>query len=319
MSRVKTSTDLIDSVKTRAMLPEQSSTFKSEDYLNILNEEFQIGILPKIMEVHEEYYVYTVNLPINTDGSKEYTIPSRAVGNKVRNVQLTNSNGGARNLTRIEPEQVAEYIYSRNAFYLRNNKIVLLDEPNGYTYVSIDIFLRPNALVADSRGAKIKTVTVDDTAGTTTITMSKIPSHFGSLAGVGDEELFDFVEKATPNKISDYDLAAVSVSTTQKSVVFNTADLIETPVVGNYIVWAEETIVPQIPFELIPILCQMGAVFCLESLGDAQGLALAEKKLEKMKAASNILIDNRTEGTPQKVVNRNSFIGRGSFYNKRGR
>ena len=33
-------------------------------------------------------------------------------------------------------------------------------------------------------------------------------------------------------------------------------------VFGDYIVWADETIVPQIPYELIPVLTQRAAIYC---------------------------------------------------------
>lgn len=311
MSRTKTSSEIIDSVKRRAMLPEESATFLTADFLEILNEEFQLGILPIILDKHEEYYVYTVDSAV-VSGQKSYTIPHRAIGGKVRNVQLKDSNNNVYPLTRINPEEAADYVYDASAFYFKNDQVVFISQPTT-NYVSFDILLRPNELVATSRGGVISAI--NTTTGV--VTLTSIPSHFGGSLAVGTAEYYDFVSKNSPFKIMSYDISASAVNTTSKTITFSPSDLPSALSVGDYVTWAEETIVPQMPLELIPILAQKGAIYCLESLGDTEGMQNAEKKLAKMENAAGVLIDNRSEGNPKKVVNKHSFIKNRNRYSTR--
>ena len=51
-------------------------------------------------------------------------------------------------------------------------------------------------------------------------------------------------------------------------------------------------------------------------MGDQAGLQLALVKLAKMGEATGVLIDNRVEDSPQKIVNRHSLV-RTSVFSKK--
>lgn len=296
MGSVKNSSEIIEGVKRRAMIPDDNSTFNSDDFLAILNEEFMIGLLSTIMKVHEEFYVKPISIPL-VNGTRDYAIPYRAIGNKLRNLTVNDSTGRIQQLTRIKPEDVSDFYYDSNAFYFRDNKIIMVDDKTG-TLV-MDIFLRPNQLVATSRGATISAIDTDTGIITCSATL---PTHF---TGTGT---YDFVSHIGPCKIVDYDITATAINVNDKTLTFDTDDIPSDLVVGNYITFAEETIVPQMPIEMVPILEQRAAIYCLESIGDFDGLQLAQKKLERMEYNINSLIDNRSEGNSQKVLNRNSHL-----------
>ena len=57
MSSYLNSTALIASIKQRAMVPESQVTFTQQDFLNFANEEMQIGLVPAILQFHEEFLV----------------------------------------------------------------------------------------------------------------------------------------------------------------------------------------------------------------------------------------------------------------------
>ena len=78
--------------------------------------------------------------------------------------------------------------------------------------------------------------------------------------------------------------------------------------VDDVISLPEETIIPQIPIELHPMLAQRVVMRCLESLGDTAGLQLAGAKLADMEAKTGSLIDNRVESSPMKIVPRHTPI-----------
>jgi hypothetical protein len=73
--------------------------------------------------------------------------------------------------------------------------------------------------------------------------------------------------------------------------------------VGDWVCLAGETVNPQLPVELHPILAQRVAVKLLEGMGDSNNLQLAQGKLKEAEAAVLGLISNRVEGEPQKIVN----------------
>ena len=155
---------------------------------------------------------------------------------------------------------------------------------------------------------------------TKTFTVCPFPVHFSCTC------VFDFVQGLSPNKILGFDRCVASLSLTLKTLTFNTSNLKTldlfsiTPknltfAVGDYITKAEETIIPQLPAELRPILAQRTAVKLLEALGDTEGMRNAQQELERMEFNVMSLIDNRVEGAPQKITNRHSIL-KSSLSNK---
>lgn len=79
-----------------------------------------------------------------------------------------------------------------------------------------------------------------------------------------------------------------------------------------------QTIIPQFPLELHAMLAQRAAMRCLEALGDREGLMAAAAKLAEMEIKTGAIIDNRVEGSPQKVTNRHSFLNYSRRPNRNG-
>ena len=124
-----------------------------------------------------------------------------------------------------------------------------------------------------------------------------VPKHFTSSTK------YDVVGAESPNKIINFNLYLNKLDLTAKSISFRA---FEAPalVVGDYVTKAEETIVPNIPTELHPIVAQRVAVACLESMGDEQNKQSAERKLAQMERAALKIIGNRVEGAPKKIKRR---------------
>lgn len=129
--------------------------------------------------------------------------------------------------------------------------------------------------------------------------LDQVPDHFLTSS------LFDFVQNVSPNKIISYDIQINSIDQTLKTVSFKKEE-VDHVQVGSYITVAEETIVPNIPTELHPILAQRVAVACLEALGDEQNKQSAERKLANMEKDAGTFLDNRVEGAIQKIKSRHS-------------
>lgn len=303
MSNVLKSSGLINSIKRKSMLPIDQVTFTDQDILDMLNEEIQYFGIPHLMSTHEDYLVVSEDITLE-ENKQSYTIPYRAVGNKLRDVFYVDSSDGIRELHRISLEDIADYdnrAYKAftDAFYVQNNKIYLVGtNPGAGSKLRMYYYLRPNKLVDEDRVAVISDI--NRTSGVVTV------EHFPAIFSSGPE--IDFIQSKTPNKIHTFDKTPLSVDSNTKSFTFNVNDLPEDLEVGDYINLSGECVVPQLPTELHAVLAQRVSVALLEALGDQQALATAQGRLDKMEMSTKSLIDDRVEGAPQKINNRHGLL-----------
>lgn len=306
-----TSNTLINSVKIRAQIPTNQVTFRLDDFLQLANEELVIGIIPTILQLHEDHYLYEEEIPLE-DSVSNYTIPYRAMGNKLRDVKFKDNNGSIFELVRIDEERRTDFgntsvqtTSGMQFYYLQNNEIVLWPNLSGLATGSllVNYYLRPNALVNENRAGLI--TSIDRNSGI--ITLDDFPSNFTSSI------TYDFIMAKSPHKVMAFDIVPIGVSSGLSTVTLDPDDIPTKLSVGDYLMQSGESIVPQLPTELHVILAQRVACRCLEALGDSQGLSNANTKLQEMEFKTGIIIDNRVEGSPQKVVNRTGFLRRTNF------
>lgn len=312
-----TSSELIADVKRKAAIPVNQNTFTENDILAFANSEMKIGLVPSIMLVHEEYYVTPQLMPI-VSSQNDYLIPYRAMGGKLRDLKYVDVNGNLMDMSRIQEEDKARWMLTFSSytaycryFYLEGNNVVLLPNSSANPQGSLlfEYYMRPNDLVTEDRVAIIKGIAWDIPNNLVTFTVDKIPTGFATT------ELLDLMQTRPGHKTFNFDLTANNISTTNKTITFNASD-IKVPrdtsyspvIVGDYISFSGECIIPQCPSDLHDVLAQRVVARCLEALSDVQGLNNANTKLQEMEAKSLPLIDNRVEGTPKKVVNKRSLI-----------
>lgn len=313
MSRVLTTDGLIRAVRTRGAIPSDTATYTDDVIIDVLNEEIDTGLLSSILSVSEEYLVNYADVPI-VSGTTKYKIPYRAVGNKLRDVFLVDTAGNVYECTRISLEDISGYQgnqisdYSHlNQFYVENDGIIIRNtQLSNFAAVRFYYYLRPSRLVKESAACQI--TAIDTNTGV--ISVSNLPTTFSSLPQI------DFVANKTPNKIISFDKAitAVSISTNPKTITLSPSLIPSDLAVGDWICKAEETPIPNIPTEWQPVLAQRAAVYLMESMGDTEGLNNAKAKLEKIERSVMELTDNRVEGAPQKILNRNGLLSGRSRY-----
>lgn len=284
------------------MIPSDDKTFTNTDLLEIINEEISVFGVQHLMSTHEEYLLVNEDYPI-VSGQQAYSLPERAIGNKLRDVQYLDDSGNVFELSRISVDDLSDYnsagfIDRPQLFYIQDNKVCFVDGMPTNGSLRMYFYLRPSDLVED----KYASVITDINRTTGVITVSNFQSDFANL----DE--IDFVKAKSPNKIISYDVQPVSVDTNTSSLTFNVDDISDDLLVGDYINHQHETIVPQLPLELHPIIAQRAAVHCLEAMGDAQGLQVAQARLQMMEKSTLDLIDNRVEAAQQKIVNRHGTL-----------
>ena len=308
MSDVLKSSDLIRSIKRRAMLPSDQNTFTNEDFLEMANEEIKYFGVEHVMEINEEYFVRSEDQLLEENKTK-YSIPNRAIGNKLRDVMYVEvdesnpQNDRHFEMSRISLEHLPDHNrdfqsdYAR-LFYVQDDKICIVDPVTEGGSLRMFFYLRPNALVEESKAGII--TSIDRNSGI--VTISSFPEAFATASE------FDFVQAKSPNKIISYDLTPTAVDQNTKSVTFATTDIPEDLVIGDYLNVAGECVVPQLPSELHAVVAQRVAVAALEALGDEQGKQSAEKRLQMMEESTYKILDNRVEGANEKVSNRHSTL-----------
>lgn len=168
-----TSRDLINSVKRRIMFPLSQNTMSESDVLAFANEEMMISQVPGVISFHEEYFVFTKNLPLVSNIAR-YSIPDRAIGMRLRDVMWADGSGNLYEMTRVSADDKA--FYNRNIgsnqaiakYYLQGNEVILTPgviNPAPTGSLNMSFFLRPNQLVDNTRAAIIenfvKTIGVD--------------------------------------------------------------------------------------------------------------------------------------------------------------
>ena len=158
-----TSDDLVASVQRKISMPLSQNLFTYDDILAFANEEMQIAQVPAVLEFHEEYFVFTLTVPV-VPGMNRYPIPTRAIGMKLRDLKWQDANSNLFDMARVNPEEKAFYQQNIGTsetiskYYIEGNDVVFLPALTITNSVNLIFyyFLRPNQLVSNSRAATIK-------------------------------------------------------------------------------------------------------------------------------------------------------------------
>lgn len=139
-------------------------------------------------------------------------------------------------------------------------------------------------------------------AETTGIRFEEIPEHIKNGSQI------DFLQTKPGHKIMGIDVTIPDNAISGTIIEFNSDDVPSDLEIGDYICLAHEAIIPQIPPDLHNILAERTASRILAALGDQAGLQASTTKIQEMEANQGRLIDNRTEGSPQKITGRHSLL-----------
>jgi len=83
--------------------------------------------------------------------------------------------------------------------------------------------------------------------------------------------------------------------------------------VGDWICPSQMSCIPQVPYDMFPLLVQRAIIRTLEALGDTQNLTVAERRYADMAVDFARTVSPRIDGTPKKIVNRNTPPYWGSY------
>lgn len=294
-----TTTDLIEDISTRAAIPNNQDTFTQNQILRYADDETRDGVVPFLITVKEDYLVSFEDITLVANRQK-YRIPSRAVGNKVRDLFIVDTGGNLAPLPRIEfyqkrfiPQNLGTYAYNFRGDWIELNPIPtssVSDKIRAYYY------RRPNRLVLPSQAGVISAINTS----TKTLTLS---------SGIGNftpSNLIDIVSaKASFLSYGD-DLAITTVAGNDIVLTDDIPDYVE---VGDYVCLAGTTPVPQLPVEMHALLAQRVAIKILEAQGDDRGARLSQAKLEEAEKALQTVVSPRDDGLPQKIIAPDDMYG----------
>jgi hypothetical protein len=295
---------LLATIKRRGFVPTAQDTFASTETLAVATEELHSYLAPLMMDVRQEYFVTSSDLPLVAEQGA-YRIPSRAMGGKLRDVLWLDAGGNVRNLVRLEPEAAAHYraadTGAPEAFSLRGNYVVLHPTPvSADGNLRLSYFGRPGALVLPSACGTVESV--DYATNSIVLTTGAFIADAPVLA----DALLDVVE-ARPGFATLVTEAAVgatsSVGAEATPRVLEFDSLPEGISAGDYVCLAGEACVPQVPPELHPLLALKTAAVQLEALGDTEAARVLLSELAEKQRRALSLLSPRVDGEPRKVGN----------------
>lgn len=260
-----------------------------------MTEELQTVIAPQILSVHEEFWIYFEDQPF-VDGIQKYKIPTRAIGNKLKDIVAIDGGGNIQNLPRLTYTDISQSgfndFHRLYGFYLEGSDVHLYPDDN---YIGSDIrmyyYRRPSDLVVESAAGEITLIN----------TVSKEVTVGAAPTSWTTSNIFDFVKGIPPfySLGDDQPITMIGANT----LTF-TNDLPAGLEVGDWVALNSESPIPQLQYEGHPLLAQRGAIKVLEALGDAAGLQAAKQEYAQLHKDFFILINPRVDEEPKKLVSR---------------
>ena len=145
----------------------------------------------------------------------------------------------------------------------------------------------------------------------TQLTFDAVPSN------IANSSLIDFLQTNVGHKTYSYDVQIPANGISSTVISFATTDVPTDFLVGDYICSANECIIPQIPSDLHNGLAERTCARILAAQGDSQGLATVQQKIGEIEKNQEMLLENRAEGSPMKIVARHSLLRYSRFGSKR--
>lgn len=269
---------------------------------NFYIEGDDIVLLPKLGEVTgnllAKYYLRPNSLVLNeragicTDFVKEITVGTLIAGNSFTIDDISfiadtdfaigaSSTASATNLVSAINAADIEGITASSS----SNIININYQLQSTTFVSNN----SNIVVAERVGIEVATM----------------PEHFI------DGMLVDFLQTDGGHRTYAFDIKVPRNGISGTTIFFNAGDIPDKFIVGDYICEQYECIIPQIPSDLHNLLAERTCARILESIGDYEGAAKQDTKVDKLEGKQGTLISNRTEGAVKKVFNRHSLLRSG--------
>ena len=303
-----TMTELVESLKRRGLIPIADKTFDSRALINIMSEELMNFIVPRLMQVRENFFMEYWDQTLEAERAR-YDIHPRSIGMKIKSMYwIKDSNSTPALLQQVDVEQI-QYIPDDiltnvpNYFYFNDVYVNVLPKPKSGIQGTIRqyFFQRRNRLVPVSEAGRITQITSNS------VVINAVPTGFDQT------QFYDFVKGIPGFQCLEIDVQPTGISGT----TFTFSSLPEDLAVGDWLCLAGESPIPQIPLEAFPLLAQQGLYVVLDALNDTSGADKAKVKRDELLSQIVTLVGVRSEDNTLALVS-NQNIGNYVFGNVGG-
>lgn len=305
MAGIDFTTDgLINEVKVRGSIPTSQNLFLPADFVTLMNSQMHSKVIPAILKVHEDYFVVPKDVAL-VDGTSAYSIPTRAVAGRLRDLVLVDTNGTEIELPlgRTEDNKSPRPLFE---FYFQGHQVVLIPANTNSNGMSIRFKYerRPNNLCIASLSGVIQSIDTN----TKIVTLSRRPTAWTTAT------LLDVTNQNPPfNPIAD-DQVITGVS--GLTVTFQT--LPTGLAVGQYVAESYLTPIPQMPYEAALVICEFAGAVARCALKNKAPVDAdfveAQRQLDMFLSE----INPRVEGESKRVVAQSGGIFSASGYGTYG-
>lgn len=281
--------ELITAARDLGQLPPAEESAGDAKLLALFNREQRLYLTKLLLSARESYQTATIDIPV-VAGTTRYRLPTRAVGAKLKQLEMLDSGGEPVLLHPFPDERRTERdsVTGPGNYYLMGNTIVLFGTPTSGGTLRATYFRRMNELVDAAEAAEVASFN----AVAKTITLVSAPSDWSGT------QTYDLIQ-ASPH----FDSLAVDQSASLSTLTLTFADdLPEDLAEGDYVALAGETPICQAPLELHDLLAQRVAYMWLKGKGDPRA-PFEKEVLEDMENDALSLISPRVEGSPKPLLN----------------
>lgn len=299
MSRDFTTSGLLESVKRRANLPINQSTYTAARVLAFADDELTDTVIPMVRAWRNDHFVtYT---DVTTTSAVEYEIPDHAMNRGLYNVAILDDSGRPYSLVRVDFDREIEpgpwswhnrFRDNGLAYYTRGDSLFLYPESQSGETLRMYYERLPNKLVETSSAGLV--TGVDSGTGVVTCAAG-VPSSITTSTPI-------CAVKGTPGFTLRFEnITPTNKAATTVTIATASAALVE---VGDYITLDGDSPLLQIPVEAHAVLAQAVTVKLLEGMGD-ENLPTAREALERAKASYAASFPVRVEQAPKRIFSRN--------------
>lgn len=307
-----TADDILADAKLRAFYPTSGGVLADSDIVRLMNDEL-LGILTaREMSAVQGHLAIESTTSIVANQAR-YDVPYRAAGGKLRYVALMDNQGNRSNLRPGRPERFATtYNVTQTGTaptncWFEDGRLVLFQVPNDASKSIVwGFYLRPGRMQLK---ANATFVTAAAAAGATSISVSAVPNNTSGLGGnlVGSTSI-DIVAALPGFQNRGYDLACTAIVNAGTSITLSSG-LPYALSVGDWVTVPEESVAPQLPGELHPLLAARTALRILRSRGDADNAALLIEDIKDLEANAFEYLANRNEGQVDTMASNDLLAG----------
>lgn len=303
-------------VKRRLTIPSNQVLLTDEQMLAMADECTKEQMVPAIVSVNQNYFVFEPEVVPVEEDVEVYSIPYRSIARGLRDLKVrrVDDSGWQGSLAMIALEDANsmntnEFSDCPLYFYFRGDKFVLVPRPQTSDTFELYVYynMQPNDLCLVTDACYVESVSSN------TVTCTSVPSDY--VAGTK----IDFIQGKSGCSTLSFDVEISGVSGNQIS--FTSADDIPTDLQeGDWISLAKTSPVIQLPDEAVPLLVLWTAARICYAIGDFDGEQRLLNLAKEVKTNFLNLIAPRIEGAQTKIINRNGLLrgvrGKGwPFYN----